>query len=342
MPMADSRHVFSTHALPSRDQRAAWRAWFNPVFDLRWDDEEAEHPFAAESITWSAGGAILSRVRAPKLHSVRDARHVRRDPTDHWVIAIGTRESRITLSEGGLLVPAGAPFLVSLADPVESDRDADERLHLYLPRDRFAALAPEFDKARGLAIGGGLGRLLADYMRLLERSLPTLGQDDRHGLGDAVQAMVAACVAPTAAHVTEAGPQLDLTRLERVRHAIRRRLHSATLTPASLCRDVGMSRSQLYRLLEGEGGVIRYIQRHRLRAIHAALTDPSDDRPIAAIAEACGFYEPSTFSRTFRREFGATPSDVRAAARAGAAPAGPWRPDMGADFRSLSECLRAF
>lgn len=340
--MPNTRHVFSTRALPSRDQRAAWRAWFNPVFDLHWDRDEAEQPFDAESITWSAGGVILSRVRAPKLHSVRDARHVRRDPTDHWVIAIGTRESRITLSEGGLLVPAGAPFLVSLADPVESNRGADDRLHLYLPRDRFAALAPELDKACGRAIGGGLGRLLADYMRLLERSLPALGPEDRRGLGDAVQAMVAACVAPTAALAAEAAPQRDLTRLERVRHAIRRRLHSATLTPASLCRDVGMSRSQLYRLLEGEGGVIRYIQRHRLRAIHAALTNAADDRPIAAIAEAFGFYEPSTFSRTFRREFGATPTDVRAAARAGAAPAGPWKPDMAAEFRSLSDCLRAF
>lgn len=334
--------VFSTRPLPSRQQRDAWRAWFNPVFDLRWSREEETAPFEAESVTFAAGDAILSRVHAPKLHSVRDLRHIRRDPTDHWVIAIGTRESRITLSDGGVLVPAGIPFMVSLGDPVESDRDADDRLHLYLPRDRFAALAPELDRVRGQPIMGVLGQMLAEYLRLLERSLPAVPATQRHAFNDAIQAMVAACVAPTAARTSEAAAQLDLTRLERVRQAIRRRLHSATLTPTSLCRDVGMSRSQLYRLLEGEGGVIRYIQRHRLRAIHTALSNPADDRAIAAIAEACGFYEPSTFSRIFRREFGATPSEVRAAARAGMAQAGPWKPSMGADLRSLSACLRSF
>ncbi|MEO3475706.1 helix-turn-helix domain-containing protein [Roseomonas sp. CAU 1739] len=339
--MAIIPHVFSTRSLPGREQREAWRAWFNPVFDLNWRRDEAEQPFEADSTTLSAGGAILSRVRAPGLHSVRTARHVRRDPTDHWVIAIGTRESRITLTDGGLPVPAGAPFLVSLADPIESERDADDRLHLYLPRDRFAALAPELDKARGQVIGGGLGLLLADYLRLLERSLPGLADDDLNALGDAIQAMVAACVAPTAARTAEAGAQLDLTRLERVRQVIRRRLHSATLTPASLCRDVGMSRSQLYRLLEGEGGVIRYIQRHRLRAIHAALSDPANDGSIAAIAESCGFYEPSTFSRIFRREFGATPSEVRLAARAGGTLSPAWKPLVPSDLGSLSACLRA-
>jgi AraC-like DNA-binding protein len=103
-----------------------------------------------------------------------------------------------------------------------------------------------------------------------------------------------------------------------------------------------MSRSQLYRLLEGEGGVIRYIHGHRLRAIHAALSNPADDRSIAAIAETCGFYEPSTFSRTFRREFGVTPSEVRAASRCGVALPPAWRPQMQADIASLSACLRAF
>lgn len=340
MPMTS--HVFSTRTLPSRQQREAWRAWFNPVFDLSWEREEAEQPFEAESVTWSAGGTILSRVRAPKLHSLRGPQHIRRDPTDHWVIAIGNGASDITLAEGELHVPASVPFLISLGDPVESRREADDRLHLYLPRDRFAALAPQLDRVRGQSIDGGLGQLLADYLRLLERSLPGLPAEDLAKLGDAVQAMVAACVAPTAARTAEAAAQVDLTRLERVRQAIRRRLHSATLTPASLCRDVGMSRSQLYRLLEGEGGVIRYIQGHRLRAIHAALSNPADHRSIAAIAESCGFYEPSTFSRTFRREFGATPSDVRAASRCGMPLPAAWKPLASAELGTLSACLRAF
>ena len=65
-----------------------------------------------------------------------------------------------------------------------------------------------------------------------------------------------------------------------------------------------------------------------------------DDRPVAVIAEACGFYEPSTFSRTFRRAYGVSPSDARAAARAGSALGPRLSPAMAAETRSLQACLQ--
>lgn len=312
--------VFSTRELPARQQQEAWCAWFDPVFGLDFGEGPGAAGFAADCVVWPAGEVVFSRVNAPRLHAIRDGSHIRRDPTDHWVIGVGVQASRLTLPGGRLVVPGGQPFILSLGETSESERDAGERLHLYLPRDRFAALAPELDRVRGRPVDGGAGQLLADYLRLLGRSLPGLTEAERARLPEAVGAMVAACVAPTAARLGHAADQLDLTRLERVRQAIRRRIGSATLTPASLCRDVGMSRSQLYRLLEGEGGVTHYIQRLRLRATYAALTDPADDRPVAVVAEACGFHDPSTFSRTFRRAFGMSPSDARVAARSGAVP----------------------
>jgi hypothetical protein len=44
------------------------------------------------------------------------------------------------------------------------------------------------------------------------------------------------------------------------------------------------SRSQLYRLLEGEGGVARYIRRRRLSESFAILCDTSNNFSIASIA----------------------------------------------------------
>lgn len=202
------------------------------------------------------------------------------------------------------------------------------------------AIAADLDKLRGRPVEGGAGRLLADYLRLVASALPGLAEEERAALPDAVHAMVASCIAPSAARVEAAAAQADLTRLERIRVVVRRRLRSATLTPATICREVGMSRSQLYRMLEGEGGVARYIQRVRLRACHAALTDPAIERPVAEIAEACGFHDPSTFSRTFRREFGISPSEVRAAARAGVQVRAARAPIMAAEARSLRTVLQ--
>ena len=87
-----------------------------------------------------------------------------------------------------------------------------------------------------------------------------------------------------------------------------------------LCRELGMSRSSLYRLLESEGGVTQYIQRLRLSESLAQLSNPSNRKPIAIIAYELGMVDPSAFSRAFRRQFGISPSDAREAAQAGLVP----------------------
>jgi AraC-like DNA-binding protein len=181
-----------------------------------------------------------------------------------------------------------------------------------------------------------------DFLRLLERSLPGLDQEERVRLPHAIAAMVAACAAPSAARAAAAAPQLDIARLERVREVVRRRIGSATLTTAAICREVGISRSQLYRLLESEGGVMRFVQRMRLRAAEAALSDPQDQRGVAAIGEAHGFHDPSSsFSRAFRREFGSSPTEVRMAALSGSGLRLAMRPQLPAETASLRDALRA-
>jgi AraC-like DNA-binding protein len=129
--------------------------------------------------------------------------------------------------------------------------------------------------------------------------------------------MVAAAVAPSAERTAVAKPQIG--RKERVRQAVRRHLRTPTLGPKTLSRLVGMSRSNLYRLFEDAGGVARYVQRERLLEARAVLSDPATTRSISAIAEDLCFADASSFSRSFKREFGYSPSEVRSAALGGLA-----------------------
>ena len=121
------------------------------------------------------------------------------------------------------------------------------------------------------------GHLLADYMILLERNIPNLPASDGPKLARAIQAMVSACLAPSADRLAEASSHIDLTLMERVRQAVRRNLRSPSLGPDKLCREAATSRSQLYRLLESEGGVAHYIQRRRLSESFSMLCDPSSN-----------------------------------------------------------------
>lgn len=131
----------------------------------------------------------------------------------------------------------------------------------------------------------------------------------------AARTIVAGKFVRAAEWVTSAKQQIDLDRRDRVRRVVQRHLRSPILRPVILCRLVGMSRSNLYRLLGGTGGVRQYIQSQRLLEARALLGDPSTNKPIAAIAEELCFADASSFSRAFKREFGHSPSETRLEAR---------------------------
>ena len=333
--------TFATQPVRPRDQLEVWREWYQPVLDIL-----PKHPtgdeFPAEIHIWTLGGWAMSRTIAPPVNVVRAKSNLRRDPVDHWVISYCARGAHLVQTAGAELeVPARVPFLWSLGQEFLHERTHVDRVQFFLARDAFRDFAPLLDEALGSTLDTPLGHLLGDYMMALEQRLPAVAEADLPHLTNAVGAMVAAAVAPSAERGAVARRQIDVGCKERVRQAVRRHLRTPTFGPTILCRLVGMSRSNLYRLFEDTGGVARYIQRQRLLEAHAVLTDPATKKSISAIAEDLCFADASSFSRTFRREFGHSPGEVRSALAGLAPPATPRghvRPE-GADF---GELLRGF
>ena len=208
-----------------------------------------------------------------------------------------------------------------------------------MARDAFRDIAPLLDAACGSLLDAPLGYLLGDYMLALERHLPAVAEGDFPRLTSAVGAMVAAAVAPSVERNSVAKPLIDFVRKERVRQAVRRHLRTPTLEPKTLARLVGMSRSNLYRLLEDAGGVLRYIQRERLLEAHAILSDPEKAQSISAISEDLCFADASSFSRTFKREFGYRPSELQSDAQALCATHRSRVPSSTANFGALLRCF---
>uniref|UniRef100_UPI0015767FDB helix-turn-helix domain-containing protein n=1 Tax=Sphingomonas bacterium TaxID=1895847 RepID=UPI0015767FDB len=87
-----------------------------------------------------------------------------------------------------------------------------------------------------------------------------------------------------------------------------------------LARASGTSRSVLYRLFQGEGGLLAYDRRRRLLALYRDLVETGEHEPIARVAERHGFADTISLGRGFRALFGCSPREVRVAAR-GEAPA---------------------
>ncbi len=97
----------------------------------------------------------------------------------------------------------------------------------------------------------------------------------------------------------------------KVRDIVKAHLNDHNFDVALLCREVGMSNSNLHRKLTALTGhssnqFIRYI---RLSQACVLLRD--HERTIAAVAYDCGFNDPVYFARAFRQEFGMAPSEWR-------------------------------
>ena len=332
---------FTTRGLPIRQQFEAWVGWHDRTFDGS-PDRPASEGFLADSRTLMTQGFALVRVNAPAMKVQRTRALIRRNPVDHFLMTLGLGGPTRLVADGiARVVPAGSPFVVSLGHEVISARGAGERLRLYLPRDSFRDIVPVLEAARGAVASGPMGTLLAEYLELIERNIQQMDIAEAASLKDAVGSMIAACIAPSADRLAAAKSQLDVGRLEKVRRVVRRELRSPSLGPDLLCRLVGMSRSTLYRLMENQGGVTRYIRRQRLLESHAALCDPVGDKPIVAIAEELGFTVASEFSRAFRREFGASPSEVRAAAWTGRIPSAVSKASIGEKSSIFNDCVKA-
>ena len=332
---------FTTRGLSKRQQYEAWRSWHDSTFDGS-PDRPPEDGFVAESKIFRTEGFALVRVSAPAMKVMRTKTLIRRNPVDHFIITLGRSGiTKLNAESDTPDVPAGAPFVLSLGHEMLSARGPGDRLQLYLPRDSFREIAPVLEAARGTVVSGPMGTLLAEFLELLERNLQQIDVANHGPLKDAVGSMIAACIAPSPDRIAAAKSQLDAGRLEKVRRAVRREPRSPSLGPDLLCRLVGVSRSGLYRLMESQGGVTRYIRRQRLLESHAALCDPIGDKSIAAIAEELCFTDASEFSRAFRREFDASPSDVRAAARAGLILSAVSKARAGGKGWTFSDCIQA-
>jgi AraC-like DNA-binding protein len=104
-----------------------------------------------------------------------------------------------------------------------------------------------------------------------------------------------------------------------VLHEIERRSSDPNLTAIAVATLLGITPRYVHLLLEETGHSFTYhLAARRLERAAALLRDPNwRGRKIADIAAEAGFTDLSYFNRAFRRRYGATPSDIRAAAEDG-------------------------
>jgi AraC-like DNA-binding protein len=276
--------------------------------------------FRARCRDYHLGYCVLEDVSSSSLRYRRSARHVARGAYDHYQVIFNLsghihyrsgRQSAIVHPDDIVVLDSARETDASAHAP---DQGSAHALTLFVPR---AALAP-LQRAPG---GGHLLLLsreealarsahdqLSNLLETIEREKQTQVQAVAQGLiGLLADGLGRRRPFPRAG--CQAARRSAADSLERL---IERRLDSPALSLELLCAHCGCSRATVYRLLEADGGPIRYIRQRRLhRAFQELISGGVSRGRILELALRHRFASEATFNRAFRRAFGIPPGEVR-------------------------------
>ena len=104
---------------------------------------------------------------------------------------------------------------------------------------------------------------------------------------------------------------VNMDFLQTITNIIYAEINNPKLNSTFLADKMAISVSQLSRKLNGITGysTISYVLQLKLNKAKKLLA--TEDISITEVADACGFYDANYFSRTFKKEFGVSPSNFQ-------------------------------
>lgn len=303
---------FSTRELSGSDGFEAWRQSIGVMFEAQpLPACEAPAGFHAEVEAYHLGDLVFGTAVLDAQRLCRSARRIHGDQLDHVLLQVyRTGGQRGDFAGQPFCVASGELFLTDLSCSFDTLASQATITNLVVPRERLESRRPLLN-AHGRILRGALGGLFGDYLHALERRLPQLHRDEAGDVARATVDLLNACLNPCLDTLEQARQPIEASQLNRIKSAIEQALADPALSPQWLCRQLGLSRSRLYRLFEPLGGVAAYIRQRRLERIHGQLCQSGEQRHIGVIAYQWGFADEAHFSRAFRQHFGYSPSEAR-------------------------------
>ncbi|MEW6639043.1 MAG: helix-turn-helix domain-containing protein [Pseudomonadota bacterium] len=219
--------------------------------------------------------------------------------------------TRLARPGGDVVAGPGDFWVLDLAQSFQSMTDGMSAIQLCVPRRRFARLACGLP-SRHLQVlpsaSSPLLKLMADHLLNMRACLRRADAEQRSFLTSAALAICNAALTPDD---DDPHRETAVTAIE-IRQFVEDNLHRPELGVELLCARFGLSRSPLYKLFEGDGGVASYVRNRRLaRAMRIlAGVEGGPRQRVSSVAYACGYDSDKMFSRAFRRRYGVNPRDV--------------------------------
>ena len=290
-----------------RDQGLTW-VTFDPIPDLVCDID-----FGIRQLPEL--GLLSGTVRGVRhVHAHRDSGDGNDDFSFHLNVSglstVVSRRGETTLRDGDAML-----LSYSAGRTINRPALVDHRV-IKLPRASLRPLVHDIDDAvlRPIPRGTGMLNLLRSYADALFDDPAIAAPQMRQLIVAQLCDLIAVTLGATrdAAAIAE-GRGIRVARLRTVKDDIEAHLTDGDLTPIVVASRQRISDSYVRKLFESEGtSFSEFVLTRRLVRANRMLTDRRwADRTIASIAFECGFGDLSYFNRTFKRLYGAPPSDIR-------------------------------
>ncbi|WP_244065631.1 AraC family transcriptional regulator [Bradyrhizobium sp. Ce-3] len=312
---------FSLDDFAEQDRMAAWRDLYGRLVLNADLTPLPDHSLRADVTVRMLPGLSITSASMSAFRYERGPEQLA-DGNDGLVLVMGSHDAVMVQRGREVTWSAGDALLVSSADPAAMICPAPAKiLCLHVPRPALAPLVSRVDASvmQPIARSTEALRLLVNYVGALQKDY-ALAPQLRHHVASHVHDLIAVALGATrdAAALAD-GRGVRAAQLRAIKADIIDHLNRCSLTIAAVARRHSVTPRQVQRLFEVDGTTFsEFVLGRRLARAHRLLVNPRyADLPVSTVAFEVGFGDVSYFNRTFRRQYGAPPSDVREAARRG-------------------------
>lgn len=305
---------FSTEFVEPATRFEAFRMRINSMFDMETPARDRLSRFAGEIQSVNLGSMLISSMTTESFLFERPRRKIMRDFLDHILLRV---DLDAAIGRNGRPLALTVIDLGRISEPAPTPAS---NISLVIPRRLLGGSTDAISRVHGHSLRHPPALFLAEHLASLMR-LSDGAEDAMPAIADALTpALIAACLDTQPATLVAARPDMELLLLGRARQYIEVNLRNPMLSPESLARALGMSRSALYRLFEPVGGVARAIREARLKQAMREIRQSGTGSRLSDIAFELGFGSDAHFSRAFRAYCGCTPATTAPPSRAGTGP----------------------
>ncbi|WP_183085077.1 helix-turn-helix domain-containing protein [Trinickia fusca] len=240
----------------------------------------------------------------------RTERHLGKGDLDYYVFQFQLSEAtRGSAGRRNIIAGNGDLVLLDQTSTIDLEIVLGDAIYLIVPRE---FMHRDLSMLHGKCLTGLSAGLLVDYMCSLSRRAHQLTPEEIPHVVQATRHLLHACVRPDPETTSQVDTEVSFILRKRIRSYIDENLFDPNLNVDQICKNVGVSRSTLYRLFESSNGIAHVIQERRLVGAHQELTNSSGLKyRISEIARRHGFVSENNFSRAYKTLFGHAPRDAR-------------------------------